>query len=162
MCVCVCVRRLQTCVLSTADTYTHLHVYAHTHTLLRLTQGNWLCINTDSDLDLRWEGERGKTDGKKKKGWHRERERARERERSGTDREGGVIFVVGATKGGTENWRVWHLTLELPNNENTIVNGHSHWKFDMQQWIYLWIPGNRSLMTALFWFIERSILKWNE
>lgn len=41
-------------------------------------------------------------DGKKKKGWQRERER----ERSGTDGEGGVIFVVGATKGGTENWRV--------------------------------------------------------
>jgi len=34
------------------------------------------------------------------------RERESERERSGTDREGGVIFVVGATKGGTENWRV--------------------------------------------------------
>lgn len=27
----------------------------------------------------------------------------RERERSVTDTEGGVIFVVGATKGGTEN-----------------------------------------------------------
>lgn len=26
----------------------------------------------------------------------------REKERSGTEREGGVIFVVGATKGGTE------------------------------------------------------------
>lgn len=26
----------------------------------------------------------------------------RERERSGTEGEGGVIFVVGATKGGTE------------------------------------------------------------
>lgn len=37
-------------------------------------------------------------DRKKKKGWQRKRER------SGTDREGGVIFVVGATKGGTENW----------------------------------------------------------
>lgn len=32
--------------------------------------------------------------------------RERERERSGTDKEGGVTFVVGATKGGTENWRV--------------------------------------------------------
>lgn len=29
-----------------------------------------------------------------------------ERERSGTDGEGGVIFVVGATTGGAENWRV--------------------------------------------------------
>lgn len=32
-----------------------------------------------------------------KKGWQRARER------SGTEREGGVIFVVGATKGGTTN-----------------------------------------------------------
>lgn len=33
----------------------------------------------------------------------RMKKKKRERERSVTDTEGGVIFVVGATKGGTEN-----------------------------------------------------------
>lgn len=43
-------------------------------------------------------------DGKKETGWQSENEKKkRERERSVTDTEGGVIFVVGATKGGTEN-----------------------------------------------------------
>lgn len=39
-------------------------------------------------------------------GWKEEGVAEGETERSGTDREGGVAFVVGATKGGTENWRV--------------------------------------------------------
>lgn len=33
----------------------------------------------------------------------RMKKKKREQERSVTDTEGGVIFVVGATKGGTEN-----------------------------------------------------------
>lgn len=41
-----------------------------------------------------------------------------------------MIFVVGATKGGTENSRVGLFTLELLNKESINVNGYSHWKFD--------------------------------
>lgn len=63
---------------------------------LGLTRENRLCVNTDSDLDLWREGEEERWMEIWKKGWQSGRER------SGTEREGGVVFVVGATKGGTK------------------------------------------------------------
>lgn len=68
-----------------------------------------------------------------KKGWRRARER------SGTEREGGVIFVVGATKGGTTDQN-------LPFNFRIA---------ESRSWPYLLMPGSCSLMAALFYNIDQ-------
>lgn len=55
-----------------------------------------------------------------KKGWQSGRER------SGTEREGGVIFVVGATKGGT---KAQSLTFNCRRSERRVCRSINAWKW---------------------------------
>lgn len=107
---------------------------SNTASRLGLTRENRLCVNTDSDLDLRREGEEERWMEIWKKGWQRERER------SGTEREGGVIFVVGATKGGTEKQSL------------TFKARISGWRASSRK------PGSCSSMAALFYTVDQY---WN-
>lgn len=119
-------------------------VSSNTPSRLGLTRENRLCVNTHSDLDLRREGEEERWMEIWKKGGVAEGKR--ERERSGTEREGGVIFVVGATKGGTEKRSL------------TFTARISGWRASSWSRPYLLMPGSGSLMAALFYTIDQY---WN-
>lgn len=119
------------------------YVSSNTPSRLGLTRENRLCVNTASDLDLRWEGEEERwMEIWKKRGGGREKER----ERSGTEREGGVIFVVGAKKGGTEKQSL------------TFKTRKSGWRELSRSRPYLIMPGSCSLMAALFYTVDQY---WN-
>lgn len=122
----------------------HAHTHTPAHTLLGLTEGNWLCINTDSDLDSWWE---------KEARWMERRRGGTEKERAREEWYGergwGDFCGWGNKKG---NWELESLIFNTRITEWIKYNCRSHWKSNTQQWVYLLIFGKGSLMAALFQF----------
>lgn len=77
----------------------HKHTYMLTHTSQTDPRKLALCKYR---LRFRFAVSEREREREKQDGWKVEEERVAVREAG----EGGVIFVVGATKGGTESWRV--------------------------------------------------------